>query len=86
MAKPCSIDLRERAVAADLMGGLSRHQAAAQFGLAASSVINSVRRFQKTGSVAPGKIGGHKPKAVAASTTPFWCSGSGNESSPYAGW
>jgi putative transposase len=24
-----------------------------------------VRRFQDTGSVAPGQIGGHKPKAIA---------------------
>jgi putative transposase len=65
MAKPLSIDLRERAVAAVLEGGLSRHQAAAQFGVAASSVIKWVQRFQKTGSVAPGQMGGHKPKSIA---------------------
>jgi putative transposase len=40
MAKPYSIDLRERAVAAVLKGGLWRHQAAAQFGLGVSMVIN----------------------------------------------
>src|SRR4030088_2326408 len=61
MARPLSIDLRERAVAAVLEGGLSRHRAAAQFGVAASTVINWVRRFQETGSVAPGPMGGHKP-------------------------
>ena len=65
MAKPYSIDLRERAVAAVLKGGLSRHRAAAQFGVAASTVINWVRRFQETGSVVPGQMGGHKPKAIA---------------------
>jgi putative transposase len=65
MARPLSIDLRERAVAAVLKGGLSRHRAAAQFGVAASTVINWVRRFQETGSVAPGQMGGHKPKAIA---------------------
>jgi putative transposase len=65
MARPLSIDLRERAVAAVLKGGLSRHRAAAQFGVAASTVINWVRRFQETGSVVPGQMGGHKPKAIA---------------------
>jgi len=28
-------------------------------------VIGWVRRFRATGSVAPGKMGGHKPKAIA---------------------
>src|SRR6266403_914230 len=64
MARPLSIDLRERAVAAVLKGGLSRHRAATQFGVAASTVINWVRRFQEKGSVAPGQMGGHKPKAI----------------------
>ena len=65
MARPLSIDLRERAVAAVLEGGLSRHRVAARFGVAPSTVINWVRRFQETGSVAPGQMGGHKPKAIA---------------------
>ena len=64
MAKPYSIDLRERVVAAVLTGGMSRHRAAAQFGLGVSTVINWVRRFQESGSVAPGQMGGHKPKAI----------------------
>jgi putative transposase len=59
------VDLRERAVAAVLKGGLSRHKAAAQFGVGVSTVINWVRRFEATGSVAPGQMGGHKPKAIA---------------------
>ncbi len=64
MAKPYSVDLRERVVSAVEKGGLSRHQAAAQFELGVSTVINWVRRFRETGSVAPGKMGGHKPKAI----------------------
>ena len=64
MAKPYSIDLRERAVAAVVRDGLSRHRAAAQFGLGASTVINWVRRYRETGSVSPGQMGGHKPKAI----------------------
>ena len=71
MARPLSIDLRERAVTAVLKGGLSRHRAAAQFGVAASTVINWVRRFQETGSVAPGQMGGHKPKAIAGEHQAF---------------
>jgi putative transposase len=71
MAKPLSNDLRERAVAAVLKDGLSRHRAAAQFGVAASTVINWVRRFQETGSVAPGQMGGHKPKAIVGEHRAF---------------
>ena len=65
MGRPYSVDLRERVVAAVEKGGLSRRQAAAQFGVGISTVINWVRRFRKTGSVAPGQMGGHKPKAIA---------------------
>src|ERR1700731_3990664 len=71
MARPLSIDLRERAVAGVLKGGQSRHRAAAQFGVAASTVINWVWRFQETGSVAPGQMGGHKPKAIAGEHQAF---------------
>jgi transposase len=65
MGKPYSIDLRERVVAAVLQGGLSRHKAAALFGVGVSTVVIWVRRFQVTGSVAPGQMGGHKPKAIS---------------------
>jgi putative transposase len=65
MGKPYSIDLRERVVAAVQTGGLSRNQAAKQFGVGISTAINWVKRWRQTGSVAPGKMGGHKPKAIA---------------------
>lgn len=64
MGKPYSMDLRERAVAAVVKGGVSCNRAAAQFGLAISTVINWVRRFRETGSVAPSKFGGYRPKAI----------------------
>jgi transposase len=64
MGKPYSTDLRERAVASVLEGGLSRNKAAAQFAVGASTVIGWVKRFQETGSVEPGQMGGHKPKAI----------------------
>jgi transposase len=65
MGRPYSLDLRERVVAAVDQGGMSRHQAAARFGVGISTVINWMRRLQETGSVRPGKMGGHKPKAIA---------------------
>src|SRR5258708_21558195 len=64
MAKPLSLDLRERVVAAVEEEGLSRHEAASRFGVGVSTAINWVRRFRETGSVAPGQMGGHKPKAI----------------------
>ncbi len=57
MGKPYSIDLRERVVAAVEKGGMSRHRAAAQFGVGISTAIAWVKRFRETGSIAPGKIG-----------------------------
>ena len=64
MGKPCSLDLRERVVAAVEAGGLSRNQAAARFGVAPSSAIKWVARFRATGSAAPARMGGHKPKTL----------------------
>src|SRR6266702_676535 len=64
MAKPYSMDLRARVVGAVEKDGLSRHEAASRFGVGVSTAINWVRRFRETGSVAPGQIGGHKPKAI----------------------
>jgi len=63
--RPYSIDLRERVVAAVESGGMSCHRAAAQFGVSVSSAIKWVRRRRETGSVAPGQMGGHRPKLIA---------------------
>lgn len=65
MARPYSLDLRERVIGAVVRGGLNCHEAAKQFGVGISTAIAWVRRFRETGSVAPGKMGGHKPKAIA---------------------
>jgi transposase len=64
MGKPYSVDLRERVVAA-IEGGMSRNQAAKQFGVAISTAIGWMQRVEQTGSVAPGQMGGHKPKAIS---------------------
>ena len=64
MGKPYSLDLRKRVVAA-IEGGMSRNQAAKQFGVAISTAIGWMQRVDETGSVAPGQMGGHKPKAIS---------------------
>ena len=64
MGKPYSLDLRKRVVAA-IEGGMSRNQAAKQFGVAISTAIGWMKRVDETGSVAPGQMGGHKPKAIS---------------------
>jgi putative transposase len=65
MGKPYSEDLRKRVVAAVVTGGLSCNEAARQFGIAVSTAIGWVRRHRETGSVAPGKMGGHRSKAIS---------------------
>lgn len=60
MARPYSMDLRERVVAAVIGEGMTCHAAAARFGVAASSAIKWVRRVRETGSAAPGQMGGHR--------------------------
>jgi transposase len=64
MAKPYSMDLRERVVAAVEREGLSRRAAAARFGIGIKTAIDWVRRFRETGSVAPAKMGGYRPKSI----------------------
>ena len=59
MVRPLSNDLRVRAVAA-VEAGDSCRTAAARFGVAVSSVVKWCQRRRATGSVAPGKMGGHR--------------------------
>jgi putative transposase len=64
MARPYSIDLRERVILAVERDGLSRNEAARRFGVAISTAVNWLRRHRDTGSAAPGKMGGHKPRKL----------------------
>ena len=59
MTRPLSNDLRERVVAAAVAGESCR-SVAARFGVAVSSVVKWSQRHRRTGSVAPGKMGGHR--------------------------
>jgi transposase len=64
MVKPYSLDLRERVAAAVNRDGMARQETALHFGIAASTVINWVKRLSETGSLATGRIGGHRPKKI----------------------
>src|SRR4029078_5434122 len=63
MTRPLSNDLRERVVAAGV-GGESCPAGAARFGVAVSSVVKWSQRYRPTGSVAPGKMGGHRKRVL----------------------
>jgi len=64
MGKPYSMDLRERVIAAVEEENLSRREAGTRFGVSASAAIEWVKRYETTGSMAPGQMGGHRPKAI----------------------
>lgn len=71
MAKPYSMDLRERVVLAVEREGLSRRAAAARFGIGIKTAIDWVRRFRETGSAAPAKMGGCRPKLIVGEYRAF---------------
>lgn len=64
MAKPLSMDLRERVVTAVLKEGMSRGERRPGLG-SESSAIKWARRHRETGSVAPLWMGGYKPRLLA---------------------
>jgi transposase len=74
MGKPYPLAFRKRVVAAVESGDLSCNQAAKQFGIGISTAIGWVNRLRKTGSLAPGQMGGHKPKAISGDTVSGSCS------------
>lgn len=59
MSRPYSMDLRERAVAR-VLAGESVRAVASMLSISAATVVRWSGRHRATGSVAPGKIGGHK--------------------------
>ena len=64
MAKPYAMDLGERAMAR-LAAGESSSRVAAALSIAVSSVIKWAARAWRLGSVAPGRMGGHRPFAIS---------------------
>jgi putative transposase len=65
MAKPYSLDLRERVVAA-VAAGESCRAAAKRFAVSVSSVVKWSQRQRATGSAAAARMGGRRPFALAA--------------------
>jgi transposase len=65
MARAYSIDLRERVVAS-VAEGRSVRATAKLFGVSAASVVKWSQRQRRTGSVAPGKMGGHRRPVLLA--------------------
>lgn len=59
MAKSLDLDLRRRLVSA-VEAGASCRSVAARFDVSESAVIKLMRRYRATGSLASGKIGGHR--------------------------
>lgn len=59
MVRPYSTDLRERVVEA-VEEGASRRETAMRFGVSAATAVRWADRHRQTGSVAPGKVGGHR--------------------------
>ncbi len=59
MTRPLSNDLRKRVVDA-IEAGESCRSVAARYGVSVSSVVKWSQRYRATGSVAPGKMGGHR--------------------------
>jgi transposase len=63
MTAPLSNDLRERVVGA-IEAGESRRSVAARFGVSASSAVKWHQLYRATGSLAPGKMGGHRKRLL----------------------
>jgi putative transposase len=70
MARPYSMDLRERAVAR-VQAGESVRLIARALSLSPSSVVKWSQRFRATGSAAAGKMGGHRPRLLAGEHAEF---------------
>lgn len=64
MAAPLSLDIRKRIVAA-VEGGASCRAAAARFSVSESAAIKLMQRWEETGSLEPGQMGGHRPVILA---------------------
>src|SRR6478609_2209378 len=64
MARPYSIDLRDRVVAS-VGSGRTCRATAALFGVSVSSVVKWSQRFRRTGSAAAYWMGGHRRRVLA---------------------
>ncbi len=63
MTAPLSNDLRKRVVLA-IEDGESCRSVASRFGVSVSAAVKWSQRYRATGSVAPGKMGGHRKRIL----------------------
>ena len=63
MTRPYSMDLRERTIAR-VVAGESVRTVAAALSISAATVVRWSQRYRVSGSLAPGKVGGHKPRLL----------------------
>jgi putative transposase len=70
MARPYSLDLRERAVAR-VEAGESVRFVARVLNISPSSVVKWWQRFKATGSPAAGKMGGYRPRVLVGEHAAF---------------
>jgi putative transposase len=63
MPAPMSMDLRERIVRA-VERGSSRRAAARRFAVSPAAAIKLLQRVRATGSAAPARLGGHRPRVL----------------------
>ena len=59
-----SVDLRRRIVAC-VESGMSRHGAAKRFAVSVSSVVKLMQKWERTGSLEPAAVGGHRRRKLA---------------------
>jgi transposase len=64
MARPYSLDLRERVVAA-VAAGESCRKVAQTYRVGVASVVKWSQRFRSTGSAAAKRMGGNRPRSLA---------------------
>jgi transposase len=70
MARPYSMDLRERALAR-VQAGESVRVIASALNISPSSVVKWGQRLRATGSAAAGKMGGHRPRLLVGEHAEF---------------
>jgi transposase len=64
MARPYSLDLRERVVAA-ILAGTSCRQVASMYRVSVASAVKWTQRFRSTGSAAAKRMGGTQARSLA---------------------
>lgn len=67
MTRPYSLDLRERAVAR-VEAGETIREVGEELGVSPSCVAKWTKRKRETGSLKPGKMGGHRKRTLSGET------------------